>query len=198
MGKRGPQPIDIERLKNTAKGWATVLFGLRDGAKGVAEKWGQGLVISIVAAKNRRKTEKLLEDLKKRGYRIGWPVYSSPRIWTDLKHAVSIRQASGAIRALRRWRRVELPNVGKDNVLLMLQHNPRIFLRAKVLPNYPRRPESNDDKRVIFFAKVLAGLEMDRTPLYTTKTLSGWRCKNYWSDVSIDYVRSFERDKLHR
>src|ERR1700676_1261135 len=183
MGKRGPQPINVKRLKNIAKGWATLLFGLRDGGKGVAEKWEQGLVISIVAAKNRRKTERLLEDLKKRGYRIGWPVYPSPRIWTDLKHAVSIRQASGATRALRRWRHVELPNVGNDNVLRMLQYDPRIFLRAKRLPNYPKRPESNDDKRVIFFAKVLAGLEMDRTPLYATKKLSRWRCENYWSNI---------------
>lgn len=191
MGKRGPQPVDVERLKSRAKSWATLLFGVRDGAKGVAEKWDQPLIIGIVKPKDRAKTEALLIDLKAQGYRIGWPLYRSPNIWNELKRAISTKQMSKTVKSLREWRRRESLSFGSDELLRNLQRDPRILLRAKRLPNYPRRQETNDNKRVIFIAKVLAGLEMGRKPLYATKMLSHWRCDNYWDTVSTQYVESF-------
>jgi len=192
MGARGPRPADVERLKSSAKGWATLLFGLRDGAKGIAEKWGQPLVVELVVPKNRHKTEALLKDLEKRGFRVGWPVYPSPDIWEQLKRARSLREAKECIARLRQWRRRELPELGNDNLLRALQSAPRDFLQAKRLPNYPRAVKTNDDKRVVFLAKVFVGLEGGLAPLTATKKLSHWRCENYWKTVGVHYVANFK------
>ena len=45
--------------------------------------------------------------------------------------------------------------------------NAKGFLEARMLPSYPRstRPRS-DDKRVAFFAKVLAGFELGVAPAH--------------------------------
>jgi hypothetical protein len=190
VGARGPKPVDVERLKSVAKDWATLLFALRDGGKGVAEKWGQQLVVELVVRKDRRKTEALLRDLQKRDYRIGWPVYPSPEIWEQLKRARSLREAKQCFARLRQWRRRELPGLGNDDWLHEFRSNPRHFLQAKRLPNYPREAETNDDKRVAFLAKVFAGLEAHLAPLTATKKLSHWRCDNYWKTVGIQYVAS--------
>jgi hypothetical protein len=195
MGKRGPQPIDIPHLKDAAKGWATLLFGLRDGARGIAEKWGQTLFVGIATPKARRKTEALLKDLERQGYQIGWPVYPSPVIWKRLKKAASKEQAVRALLALQLWKRRELPHLGSDDLLRQLQSDPSIFVRAKRLPHYPKRSQSNDDKRIIFVARILAGLQLGLAPLTATKRLSNWRCENYWSTVSTPYVDSFKKDR---
>ncbi len=192
MGKRGPKPVDVEELKTVARRWASVLFGLRDGAKGVAEKWGQQLVIEIVVPKERRKTEALLLDLQEKGYEIGRPIYPSPEIWEQLKRTRSSREAKQAIARFVEWRRRELPSPGDDNVLQEIQANPRQLLQAKQLPNYPRDAGTNDDKRVLFFAKIFAGLQMQLAPLTATKKLSHWRCDNYWKTMSVQYVDSLK------
>ena len=51
----------------------------------------------------------------------------------------------------------------------------RALVKAKRFPHYPKNPRpSSDDKRLIFFAKVLAGLEHGLAPLSATKRLSHW------------------------
>jgi hypothetical protein len=97
-----------------------------------------------------------------------------------------------AVVALREWQLRNANLIASDDVLRKAESDPLTLLRPKGLPNYPREAQTNDDKRILFFSKVLAGLEFGLTPLTATKKLSHWRCENYWKTVGINYVASFK------
>jgi hypothetical protein len=195
MPKRGPKPVDLEQLIMCAKRWATFLFGLRDGAPGTVERWEQKLVIDLVdqhrSPQEMRRWERQLKRMESEGWEVGWPVWPSPEAWEQLKRARSPKAMMGAMTALRKWRRRSwVPS--NDDVLRALESDPRDLLRARSLPNYPVNAKTNDDKRVLFFAKILAGVELGLAPLTATKKLSHWRCGNYWKTIGVQYVASFE------
>ncbi len=203
MGERGPKPIDVKELKFAAQRWAALLFGMRDGAPGVIERWERGVIVDLVSQKKvpqkrvpqkkkRRETEEWLEKLEKEGWHVRWPLWPSPKVWEQLKRARSVKEMRKAIGALRNWRRRNANLVASDEVLRRAKSDAVIFLRAKRLPNYPGEANTNDDKRILFLSKVLAGFELGLASLTTTKKLSHWRCENYWKTVGVQYVESFK------
>ncbi len=193
MGRRGPKPVDVKELKFAAQRWAALLFGVRDGAPGVVERWGRRLIVELVSQKKeRRETEEWLKKLEKEGWEVAWPLWPSPKVWEQLKRARSVKEMRKAIAALRDCRRRNANLVASDEVLRRVESDPVILVRAKRLPNYPREDNTNDDKRVLFLSKVLAGFEVGLAPLTTTKKLSHWRCENYWKTVGVEYVESFK------
>lgn len=196
MGARGPKSVDVHELRLAASRWAAFLFGMRNGAAGVAERWGQKFDIDLVGQdgtpQERAKTERLLEKMEKEGWEVGWPLWPSRKAWEELKGARSVKAMRRAIAALREWRRQNANLLASDEVLGKAEADPLFLLRAMRLPNYPGDAKTNDDKRILFFSKVLAGLEFGHKPLTATKKLSGWRCENYWKTVGVQYVASFK------
>jgi hypothetical protein len=176
--------------------WAALLFGVRDGAPGVANRWGQKFEIDLVSQDCQpaeiEETERNLTTMEEEGWEVEWPLWPSQRIWQELKKARSAVAVGKAITALRKWRRQNANLLASDDVLGKAETDPLILLRAMRLPNYPGDAKTNDDKRIKFFSKVLAGLELGHKPLTATKKLSGWRCENYWETVGVQYVASFK------
>jgi hypothetical protein len=196
MGARGPKPVEVKELSFAAMRWAALLFGVRGGAAGVAERWGQkfeiGLISQYCEPQKIEETERLLRKMEEEGWEVAWPLWPSLKIWEELKNARSAMAVGKAIAALREWRRQNANLLASDDVLGKAEADPLILLRAMRLPNYPGDAKTNDDKRILFFSKVLAGLEFGHKPLTATKKLSGWRCENYWETVGVQYVASFK------
>ena len=84
-------------------------------------------------------------------------------------------------KSIRRWAQqvertdwqTEFPRVIRDHATELL--------RAKKGWNYPKkdRPKS-DDKRVMFFAKILAGFMLGLSAGYATKRLAYWEWSKGW------------------
>lgn len=110
-----------------------------------------------------KKAEALVRGRKE--WKLEPPVLPRPELWQRLKRASSCADIRLVARALRRSHPVFLSKV--------LHSHAGDLLKAKQLPNYPRseRPHS-DEKRIWFFAKVLAGLEHGIAPVTATKRLA--------------------------
>ena len=245
MGKRGPKPVDVERLKAEASNWAMFLFTLRDGQSGLIEKvrWAQwqavrppagfsakhGALAVMTPPRGRRKiryrTSQILvaeivpapqgkkgmqELLSKLSPTLGkdWvffrPTYPEPEIWEQLKRARSVRQVRQALHRIRKWWTAQHPAMlpvptssESDHPLQVATSYAGELLKAKRMPNYPRsdRPRS-DDKRIGFFAKVLAGLMLEIAPATATKRLRHWHFpKDTAMKVHADFVERIKAQK---
>jgi hypothetical protein len=206
MGKRGPKRVAVRDLRLEASKWAHLLFVLRDGQPGLIQKintktpWlrreGGGeeflvqispiVVARIVPAKNAHL--KLPAQLRTKDYLFSRPVMPDSRSWNDLKRARSVQDMQRVAQSVRRWVRrfpsgVRWPDEFPRKVLLQF---PRVvhahaadLIKAKRMPHYPRtdRPRS-DDKRVEFFAKILAGSTLGIAPATATKRLAHWNYPN--------------------
>ena len=93
------------------------------------------------------------------------PAYRRPEIWKRLIKARTVAAVQEVARRIRRQQSWVLASI--------LYSHAEGFLRAKRLHNYPEsnRPGS-DDKRIQFFAKVLAGLKLGIAPATATKRLA--------------------------
>jgi hypothetical protein len=129
------------------------------------------------------------------------PTPASRAVWDALKKSnslVGMRRALCSLekylcRNLSGWYGREFPHG--------LEGYAQDLLAAKDLHNYPnpkakqKRP-SSDDKRVIFFAKVFAGLRLNLKPSYATKKLSHWRFEKDWATNPYnEFVKSIRSTK---
>jgi hypothetical protein len=116
-------------------------------------------------------------------------VNPTPELWEALKKARSEREIKHVARKIATWDRRQglgytpAPSRSQQaeyDFPRLLKLHARTVLEAKKLPEYPKsaRPTS-DDRRIWFFAKVLAGLMVRRSPLYTLKRLSGWHGEEF-------------------
>ncbi len=191
--------MEVERLKGTALNWATFLFALRDGQPGSLQKvvwnpwtWGRAgkvkvrhrssrvLVARIVPVSNAAR--ELPKQFKSDDWVLFRPVMPKPQVWEHLKRAHSVKEIREVARSMSWWAGGYLP--GGDWAIdfpRALHSHAEDVLKAKRLPNYPKsnRPRS-DDKRVEFFAKILAGLMHGIAPATATKRLTRW---NYPEEV---------------
>jgi hypothetical protein len=113
---------------------------------------------------------------------------SDSKSWNDLKRARSTQDIRRVAQSARRWvlrfpSGVRWADKFPRNLLFQLPRALNVhaadLIKAKRMPHYPRtdRP-SSDDKRVEFFAKVLAGLTLGIAPATATKRLAHWHCSN--------------------
>jgi len=186
MGLRGPKPLDKERLSFRAVQLANFLYTLRDGQVGRIK--GSGVFGSVVAvvplSGSKEKTMELLkkiEELSGTPFEVIPPVPANRTAWDHLKNARTeghIRQAAASI---RRWARNVDRRDWRTKFPRIISDHAQDLVRAKGGWNYPRknRPKS-DDKRIVFFAKVLAGLSLGLSPTYTTKELAYWPWTKDW------------------
>lgn len=185
MGLRGPRPVDKERLEFRALQFANFLYTLRDGYGEIIKSSGPSGSIEIAGIsggpKETREFIQRFEKLTGTSYEVVSGIQQRSAAWGQLKRARTEKEIRRAAESIRRWAqhversdwRTEFPRVISDHA--------KDLLRAKKAWNYPRkgRPKS-DDKRVSFFAKVLAGFMFGLSPGYATKRLAYWNWSKDW------------------
>jgi hypothetical protein len=185
MGLRGPKPVDKERLEFQALQLANFLYTLRDGL-GVVVKSSRpkGSFNVDGIAESSRKTRDFFQlkvDRKRIAFKFVPRIGPSPAAWEQLKRARTEKEIRHAAEQIRRWaRRVERSDWRIEFPRLIRDH-AKYLLNAKKAWNYPSgsRPKS-DDKRVLFFAKALAGFMFDLSPGYIAKKLTYWNWPKEW------------------
>jgi hypothetical protein len=115
------------------------------------------------------------------------PTFPKPEVWEQLKKARTIAQIENAARGIG-----ELNSEFASSTPWAL--NPagavsqfaKDVLEAKRLPHYPRTGrERSDDKRIVFLAKVMAGLTLGLRPITAVKRLSHWTWTRDWAEKSL-------------
>jgi hypothetical protein len=196
VGKRGPQPVSKQYLEVTARNWASQLFALRDGQPGLLTKvvwnpWerreirGTGKRVRLRSSRilqaqiipvDKAIVRELAAKFKGSDWVLSQPVFPNPSLWDQFKGVRSPAAALKAVRRIRTWANKPNPPgahwAWPGTLITIVTRQGREFLRAKRLPSYPRsnRPHS-DDKRIEWFAKVLAGLEAGLAPATAVKRL---------------------------
>jgi hypothetical protein len=175
-GRGRPKLADMERLKSEAAQWASFLFTLRDGQSGFIEKvtgWQRveskglrvrkatGIVVVKIIPVERKTANKFIRTIQKlrdENWIVSRPTFPDPNAWEQLKRARSVKEVQEAAKSIRRWGRQFGPIVVWKELPNAIRCHGNEILKAKMLPNYPKskRPRS-DDKRILFFAKVMAG-----------------------------------------
>lgn len=207
MGLRGPKPVDMERLKWHAAQWAVLLHALRDGrhARVYKVRWfehplptgrwipGEVLYAEIVPLK-RRGAEKLLKSVQKALNANWWlspPIFPNAKAWERLKCARTVEEIKSFAENIHKWaRRARVMGLWTEEYPRTIRNHDSELLRAKRMPNYPRRSwPGSDNKRMQFFAKVLAGLTLGIAPATATKRLGHWRWPESTEKTREEFVR---------
>lgn len=194
--------VPLAGLQFFAETTAKFLFLLRDGRPGkvfyVEEPMFEiRLSRSVLQRHSPSKIAAAMDNLKaamqernqrkkdKHGvWAIEPPVIPSPDLWEDLKEARSERAITAIAAKIAQWDQEQQlgytqnprsSELAKYDFIRALTTHARTIMEALQLPEYPKTERSkSDDKRVWFFAKVLAGLMCEQRPLYTLKRLSRW------------------------
>jgi hypothetical protein len=199
MANRGrPKIVNLAKLQMYAYGWCDLFYRWRDGCPGLLSKqvycgpWKtyrssvklQCLKLEDIGRLDhpRRpmryltyryretkdfavilissdKAKKFLRNLTFKGWKLDsvpWP--PRPAVWQQFKKAKSVS---------------EIQRVGRTLGWKQLGMHAKEILTAKKLSSYPRKNRpSSDNKRIKFFAKVIAGSECGVAPTTAIKLLS--------------------------
>ena len=185
-----PSPRMLDLIKGTPREGARLLK-----TRMSQRRTGTTLLAEIVPA-NAKSARHVLKAFKLgRGWEYIPPRLPSPKVWEQLKEAASVTEMQDVLRSteryvIRNWSAWP----GKPFPRRFHRHAAAI-LETKKLFNYPKSKRGrSDDKRVIFFAKVFAGLELGRSALYTTKRLAHWHPhKDLAKNPYKEFVASFSR-----
>lgn len=124
------------------------------------------LIEKDIVVRSTRKALRQAELLVKgkADWRLEPPILPRRKVWERIKNTRFVSDIRQIARGLRK----------SDPVFSsVLRSNAKAVLQAKELPNYPGSDRKNsDDKRIWFFAKVLAGLELGIAPATATKRLA--------------------------
>lgn len=171
MGKRGPQATPIADLIFWEGLWYWVFRHLR----GVMPSYERLASAKIIKAQLRAELEELrkfapkdlgekywVEQERKELERDLRPRIpdSEPPIWHSLVTAEKAADIRKACQESKRWLNPKWQ--GRPYVRELYDHAEQ-FVRAKRSPYYPRR-NSGDEKRIIFFARAMAGISLGLSP----------------------------------
>lgn len=144
--------------------------------------------------------KKLPKEPKPTGPLVWYPpTQAAHRVWRRLKQSRSPSEMRGVLRSLEKWlTQTQSGWWGREYPSNLAQYSDGL-LYAKSMHNYPaeapekqKRPTS-DDKRVLFFAKVFAGLRSRLSPSYATKKLSHWTfSKDAVTNPYKEYMKQIE------
>ena len=156
-----------------------------------------------IVSLDRRTVEELATKFKgDENWVLSRPVFPQPGVWESLKRARSQRAVRKVAVQMRAWARKLMPGAARwrwsDPLIPVVNKRAEELVRAKRLPSYPRssRPRS-DDKRVEWFAKVLAGLESDIAPATAVKSLGRIRFpKDEVRKIKEEYVERIQAEAL--
>lgn len=162
------------------------------------QRTGTTLVAKIVPAdaKSTKLASKALNKLG-RGFDYIPPKLPLLHVWHQLETAASLTKMRRALRFIEKYLNRNWSAWSGREYPRALDRHAGALLAAKRLISYPKsKRRRSDDKRVVFFAKVLAGLELGRSPLYTTKKLSHWRPpKDLGTNPYQEFVASFRSQR---
>lgn len=187
MGRRGPRAIDKGRLNFRAVQLANFFFTLRDGQPARIRTQGRGgwIEAGTIVSQNSTEARKFVGGLRRLS---GTPWQVIPEIcpdrtgWELLKTAHTEMEIRRAAKNIGHWARFVERSDWRTEIPGAIAKYAKDVLRAKTNWAYPRdlhRPTS-DDKRVLFFAKILAGLVLDLSPTYAIKVLAYWPWTKEW------------------
>jgi hypothetical protein len=187
MGRRGAQPTPTSELLFWEGLWYSVFHHLR----GTLPSYEKVAVDQEVKKQLRAELSELVKSVAKNTVEEDWiarhqveidrelrpkvPV-SESQIWRALVAARRVADVRKACRDSQRWLNPEWG--GRPYVQDLTDHAEK-FLRAKQDVYYPRR-DSSDEKRVIFFARAMAGITLGISPSTSVDRLRklkhGTRC----------------------
>jgi hypothetical protein len=195
----------MERLKSEAARWASFLFTLRDGQSGHIEKvtgWRRvggkgfrvrkatGIVVAKIIPVERKTASKFIrtiQKLKDKNWIVFRATFPDPNAWEQLKRARSVKEVQEAARSIRRWERHFGPIAVWKELPKTIRCHGNEILKAKMLSNYPRSKRArSDDKRILFFAKVMAGLTLGIAATTATKRLGCWSWPKDWAEKPLE------------
>ncbi len=191
MGKRGIHPVSIADLLFWEQQWWFTFKYLRDGAAAQAiAYWPQPSSpqwkprVSGIQELDRdrlglwiTKENRRLEDFHKTAgiESRHWPGIPAEReLWQRLLRAETVRQVRAICGESTRW----LNPVWRGRIFVQsLRDHADEFLAAKKDSRYPRdvRRESSDLKRIDYFARAMAGIEMNISPVTAIDRLRKWK-----------------------
>ena len=185
---RDGRPGLVEKLKWSP--WVAVPIPPRRIFRNVQQRTGDPLVAEIVPVTPKGKKamreslSRLAPLLEKEEWSYWPPWYPEPEIWKQLKHARATTQVRQTLRKFRKWwtdfdpsNAFVFTTLESADPLGAVASHAGELVKAKRMPNYPRsRRDRSDDKRIEFFAKVMAGLVFGLSPSYATKRLAHWHC----------------------
>lgn len=177
--------MDKERLEFRALQFANFLYTLRDGYGEIIKSSGPSGSIEIAGISGRpRETREFIQRLEKlsgTAYDIVPRIQPRSAAWEQLKCAHTEKEIRRAAESIRRWARHVERSDWRSEFPRVISDHAKDLLRAKEAWNYPTegRPKS-DDKRVSFFAKVLAGFMFGLSPGYAAKRLAYWNWSKEW------------------
>jgi hypothetical protein len=158
------------------------------------QRMGSTLVAKIVPA-DAKSAKLAFKALNKLGKSFDYipPKLPLLQVWQQLKTASSLTKMRRALRRIEKYLNQNWSGWFGREYPHALDRHAGALLAAKRLVSYPKSTRRrSDDKRVVFFAKVLAGLELGRSPLYTTKKLGHWRpAKDLATDPYQKFAASF-------
>jgi hypothetical protein len=191
----GPKPLSLAKLQHFAWVAGRLFFAILRGRSGRLCKLGPEPMLSELYAEiipatslpaKVEETWKRLHELNEGIWVVERWVSPAPELWKRLRNARSAREIEQVAKDISRWESSQgLGYTGNKDYDFprALQLHASAFVKAKTLPEYPSAPQSkrprSDEKRAWFFAKVLAGLMLGRSPLYALRRLSGWRGEPY-------------------
>jgi hypothetical protein len=142
----------------------------------------------------------------RRGYRawtIFRPVVPKPEIWEQMAKGrtsglsdarevekaktIDVREIKKAARGIGDLRMAFASSLEEwaQRPGRALSHYADRIAEAKTLPHYPKTErEKSDDKRIVFLAKVMAGLTLGLAPITAVKRLSHWTWPKDWAEKS--------------
>ena len=163
--------------------------------RGVPVRSSKIVGVEIIPLDRKRSEEfiKQIEKVANDSWVISRPVFPNREAWEQVKKARTAEEIRRAADSIRRWAGqfhtsgglewlTTLEDAAGANFSGAIRAHALKLLRAKRLPNYPRLPSTNDDKRIQFFAKVLAGLTLGLAPATATKRLGHWRLSKDWAE----------------
>lgn len=173
MGKRGPQPQPLRELLFWEGLWYWVFQHLRGDSAPSDAKLAMNMNIKNQLRAERDELAKFVandtiqeywlegqkadleRDLKRK------PQDSEPAVWRDLIAAKTAADIRKACRASTRWLS---PKWQGRPYVQDLYDKAQDFVRAKTENIYYPRRDSNDEKRVAFFARAMAGISLGISP----------------------------------
>jgi hypothetical protein len=175
MSKRGPVPTPLSKLLFWEHLWYGVFLGLRGSDPSPEEALSRGSTARQLREELASLKASLGEGLSAlKDWQIAQTAHqievelafkherelNEPEVWTALVQAKSADKVREACRQSKRWLN---PAWRGRAFVQILAEKAQQFVRAKKDPYYPRR-DSGDAKRVVFFARALAGIECGISP----------------------------------
>jgi len=151
---------------------------LRDGQGAKIRTSGFREVVTIIPQRPED-ARMFLRDLKRLSP-IRWHVSAAiPKnlvAWEKLKRARTQKEMWQAAKSIRNWARCLPRGEQRQKFPGFILAHANDLLRAKGMSSYPGDQDrgKSDNKRIIFLAKVLAGLMFGLSPSYAIKRLAHW------------------------